>query len=157
MKSTRSLLIHLPALAVLLLGGLTGCSGLDEWAANRPPVYEPSGVVTMKGAPVEGATVIYHSQDHELSAQGLTDKDGRFTLTTLDQDDGAVAGMHKVVITKRVYKEVKTKYDSPEEASVASIPTDVLSLKLASPATTPLEATVSSSGGNEASFEVTPK
>lgn len=134
-----------------------GCSGDDEWSAKRPKVYRAGGVVKLDGQPLEGAVVVYHSQEHNISAQGKSDEQGRYTLTTFNQDDGAASGQHKVVVTKRIYKEVKTKFDSAEERSVASIPKDVLPLKYATPTTTTLEATVNSSGSNQTTLELQSK
>ncbi len=58
------------------------------------------------------ATVTFHSSANNVAATGVTDKDGRFKLTTY-QNDGAPEGAQKVVVTKRIYVEKKTKYDSP--------------------------------------------
>ena len=44
-----------------------------------------------------------------------------------------------MVVTKRIYVEQKTKYDTPSEPSVAKIPKDLLPLKYATPTTTDIE------------------
>ncbi len=134
-----------------------GCSSGDEWTAKRPKVYKAQGTVKLDGKPLDEATVIYHSQAHELSAQGMSDKDGRFTLTTFEPGDGAVEGKHRVVVVKRTYEKRKTKYDSPEESSVALIPKDLLPSRYSLPNTTTLEAEVSPSGNNDAILEVKSK
>ncbi len=49
----------------------------------------------LDGKPLEGAIVVYHSSTHNVSAQGTTDKDGRFTLTTYKDNDGAATVLKK--------------------------------------------------------------
>ncbi len=141
----------------LAIGLTAGCGGSDEWTGKRPKVYKAGGVVTLGGAPLEEATVIYHSSSHDLSAQGVTDKQGRFTLMTFDPQDGAVEGKHKVSVTKRTYEKKKTKYDSPTESSVALIPKELLPIRYALPTTTTIEVEVSASGDNDAKIEVKSK
>lgn len=148
------------ALLILILPSVCalGCgAGGDEWSAKRPKVYPASGVVNFNGKPLEGATVQYMSQTHDLAAAGTTDARGRFTLTTYDANDGAVEGLHKVVVKKTAYEEKKTKYDSPEERSVALLPKELLPMKYANSTTTPIEVTVSASEPNEAVIEVKAK
>ncbi|MDB5308321.1 MAG: hypothetical protein JWO38_2523 [Gemmataceae bacterium] len=77
-------------LAVAAAFAVAGCgSGLT-------PV---SGVVKLDGAPVEGATVTFVTEDGKQSATGFTDASGNFTLTT-DAKAGARAGHYKVVVVK---------------------------------------------------------
>ena len=134
-----------------------GCSSGDEWTAKRPKVYRAQGVVKLDGKPLDEATVVYHSQSNDVSAQGVTDKNGNFTLTTYDANDGAVEGKHKVVITKRTYEKRKTKYDSPEESSIALIPKELLPTKYALPTTTTVEVEVSGKGTNNSTIDITSK
>ncbi len=138
--------------ATLLIGLAfsVGCGGEDEWAAKRPKIYRAGGLVNLDGKPLDDAIVVYHSVAHNVSAQGTTDKNGRFTLTTYKDKDGAAEGTQKVVVTKRIYIEKKTKYDSPDEPSVAKVPKDLLPLKYATPTTTDIEVEVEPNGNNDA-------
>jgi hypothetical protein len=154
LRSNNALKCFLVAVSTI---HLLGCGSGDEWTANRPKVYRARGVVKMDGKPLDDATVVYHSQSHDLSAQGVTDKDGNFTLTTFNEKDGAVEGKHKVVITKRTYEKKKTKYDSPTESSVALIPIDLLPSKYSLSTTTDVEVEVSAKGTNNAIIEITSK
>lgn len=144
-----------PLLGVLIFS--LGCGGEDEWAAKRPKVYSAGGIVNLDGKPLDDAIVVYHSVTHNISAQGTTDKSGRFTLTTFKEKDGAAEGTQKVVVTKRIYIEQKTKYDSPSEPSVAKIPKDLLPLRYATPTTTDIQVEISSSGKNDAVIELKSK
>ena len=82
--------------AIALLGvPLFGCGG--ESLPKRVPV---SGSVTYKGKAVEGATVGFLCEGAPRMASGITDKDGKFTLTTYEPNDGAIPGKHTVTVTK---------------------------------------------------------
>ena len=68
-----------------------GCGG--EGAATAPV----SGVVTYRGKPLADVNVVFMSRGG-APATGVTNSEGRFELTTLDQT-GAVPGAHQVTIT----------------------------------------------------------
>jgi hypothetical protein len=76
-----------------------GCS-VPTGAADRLPTAPVSGVVTYKGKPLEGATVTFIPSTNPVPAYGLTDAEGKFQLTTYEQDDGAIIGEHFVTIDK---------------------------------------------------------
>lgn len=61
------------------------------------------GVVTFNGAPVEGATVLFAPKTvgtEAGSASALTDKNGKFKMTTLDPGDGLFPGDYYVTVSK---------------------------------------------------------
>jgi hypothetical protein len=87
----------------LLLGQLllSGC-GPGKPAGARP-TKKVTAVVLYKGAPVEGAAVTFIDQsDKPITANGITDAEGKAKLKTYVDGDGAVLGTHKVVISKMV-------------------------------------------------------
>lgn len=139
----------------LLLAVCCGCGSGDKWTEARPPVYPAGGRVTYKGLPIYDALVVYVSADGKSSAQGRTDLEGNYQLTTFEDGDGAVEGEHKVVVRKIENVEKPTAYDSPSERSVALIAEDKLPKKYSAPNTTDLKATVSSGGENRAEFTLT--
>ena len=76
-----------------------GCSGGKDTVAV-------SGTITVDGAPLEGATVVFTPTDsgndgEAVASHGTTDATGKYTLaiTTTDQS-GAVVGEHRVTIGK---------------------------------------------------------
>lgn len=79
----------------------SGCGGSNEYETT--PV---SGVVTCQGKPVSNATVNFTplpdasraAGQRGRPALGLTDKEGRFTLTTYHDGDGAIVGKHTVTV-----------------------------------------------------------
>lgn len=98
----------LPTFAPVALGLLLGCGGADG-DQERPPTHPVSGVVTHGGKPVEGAQVVFIPQNQSIGATpgsggsagfGRTNAEGRYTLSTFGEEDGAVAGSYYVTITK---------------------------------------------------------
>jgi hypothetical protein len=81
----------------------TVMSGGRGW----PELGDVSGVVTLDGVPVEGATVTFQplppegedQPSHVSASVGLTDKDGRYTLMYVQDAAGAAVGRHKVTIS----------------------------------------------------------
>src|SRR5437763_9754925 len=90
--------------ALALLVGLAGC------AKKPPPVVEVSGVVLLNGQPLPKAEVLFVPQldgfGAELNSSAVTDDDGRFSLTCLNQQTGAVVGRHKVLVSEYIPDEL---------------------------------------------------
>lgn len=87
--------------AALLMGlTLTGCSDGAAGAAKREKVSKVSGKVTMAGAPVASAIVTFSPGGKQPAANGRTDAEGKYTLTTYDPGDGAAPGDYTVLVTK---------------------------------------------------------
>lgn len=84
--------------ANLLLLGLVAASGCGDGRPARTPV---SGVVLFDSQPVSDATVVLMTTAGGRPATGVTDKEGKFTLTTFDQEDGAFLGEHVVTVIKK--------------------------------------------------------
>jgi hypothetical protein len=103
-KYRRRPSLSLTGLAALVLA-TTGCGG----KFTPVPV---SGVVTLDGNPVEGATVYFYAIGDEKDgrpAHGVTDKSGEFQLSTMGNNDGALPRRYKVVVTKYVPTNPKLK------------------------------------------------
>jgi len=97
-----------PRKAFLFLAGvvtalnIVGCGGGDDKEKlKRPKVAPAQGVVTYKGSPVEGATVVFSPTSGSIAAYALTDSSGRFSMSAFSPDPGAVPGKYKVSITKK--------------------------------------------------------
>jgi hypothetical protein len=81
-------------MAVVLLVVVPSCGGKDS-----PVAVE--GIVTLDGAPVEGASVTFTPEgEGGQPAYGLTDTEGAFWLTTFSEQTGALPGAYKVLVTK---------------------------------------------------------
>jgi hypothetical protein len=72
--------------------GLLGCGGNDELASVR-------GKVTLDGAPLEGAQVVFSPTTAGSTAYGLTDSNGDYEMMFSDDEKGAWLGENVVRIT----------------------------------------------------------
>jgi len=74
---------------------------------DGPKVAQVSGVVTLDGKPYPNAVVTFQPQGGNtadgagMGSTGLTDEQGRYSLTTIDGRGGAVVGKHRVRIQTR--------------------------------------------------------
>jgi len=70
-----------------------GCGG-----QQLPPVGEVTGRITMDGNALAGASIAFVPESGRTSF-AMTDADGRYELTYLDDVKGALVGRHRVIIT----------------------------------------------------------
>jgi hypothetical protein len=87
----------LATLAALVFGAATGCG---TKASNSVKVV---GIVSLDGAPLEGAKVTYYPSSGDAPPMGVSDSSGRFELSTFDMKtrestDGALPGEYKVTV-----------------------------------------------------------
>ncbi|HPU08057.1 MAG TPA: carboxypeptidase-like regulatory domain-containing protein [Thermogutta sp.] len=137
------------------LGVVIGCSRSD----GRPKTYPVTGVVTLNGTPVEGATVVFVPKTPaQPGAQGpqaataTTDTSGRYALGTFAKGDGAIPGEYLVRVFKYPTPPPPTgsasseeEYVPPEEsgqAAAAPAPKNLLPEKYANENTSGLSFTV---------------
>ena len=84
---------------VALAGLFTSCAK----KGGSKTCFPVKGQVLFKSQPVVGALVVFEpatkSDPHWPSATGITDEEGRFSLTTYEEDDGAPAGEYNVGIS----------------------------------------------------------
>jgi hypothetical protein len=86
-------------IGLLLAASLSGCSKAKEpWEITHPA----SGTLTYGGKPVSGAQVTLFPTDvkvpEKVRPTGTTEADGRFTVSTFAEGDGAPVGVYKVSI-----------------------------------------------------------
>lgn len=106
---------------VALLAGLALLLAVAIGCAGKYTPVPVSGVVTLNGKPVEGATVTFYAVGDEKDgrpAHGVTNKEGEFRLSTLGNEDGALPRRYKVVVAKFVPTNPNLKVpdfpDTPE-------------------------------------------
>src|SRR5579859_1143365 len=94
----------------LALAG-AGCGGRGTVKVN--------GTVTLDGKPVVGALVSFVPRDLGSGrlANGRTDANGAFDLTTFRTGDGAVPGPYKITVTLTAEDPKTAVGKSPEEMS----------------------------------------
>ncbi len=90
---------------------LAGCGGGGQELA---PV---SGTVTLDGKPLAGAGVLFTPQEGGRPAGGSTDEEGRFTLTTKTNGDGAMLGTNRVAVSKVAFAQTPSSNGSPNPSA----------------------------------------
>jgi hypothetical protein len=120
-----------------------GCGGGD--GAATAPV---SGVVTYRGKPLADVNVVFMSRGG-APATGVTNSEGRFELTTLDQT-GAVPGAHQVTITPN-----QGAIDMPLPGQPPAKPKSAVPAKYGRAESSGLTAEVKAGEENQFTFELT--
>jgi hypothetical protein len=113
------------------------------------PTYPVTVTVTLPGGgPAAGVRVFFRSVDHNgISASGTADPSGKCQLTTYEENDGAVAGVHQVAVGPPA---IMGDPDLPRQGpNIAN--------RYGNFDTSRLEANVSPVQPNEVAFEVGPK
>lgn len=82
-----------------LLAGLVGCGGGGAGLTDET-LIPVSGVVTLDGAPLEGAEIVFEPQGAGGMSFASTNAKGEYSLLYNQQQNGAVAGEHVVRIRK---------------------------------------------------------
>lgn len=123
-------------------------------SADRAETAPASGVVLQDGNPLAGAGVTLFPKEGGRSANGLTDENGRFVLTTYESGDGAIPGEHQVAITAAGADEVPEVI--PEDYDYAKAGKSSVSVppKYSDPNNSGLTATIKSGQENELKFEL---
>ncbi|QDT20662.1 carboxypeptidase regulatory-like domain-containing protein [Gimesia chilikensis] len=101
-----------------LLFCFSGCAGGSGEAV--PELADVNGVVTMDGAPLVNAKVIFEPQEttgnaRRRASSATTQEDGSYNLDYNEDASGASLGKHRVVIIKLT--------DNPEDAGKQLVPT----------------------------------
>ncbi|XZE19662.1 carboxypeptidase-like regulatory domain-containing protein [Pirellulaceae bacterium SH449] len=113
MKNSNALF----GLALLIgLGLLLGCG------PSNPPTYKVSGVVSLDGQPVPGATITFIPEmgTDTQPAVGTSDHEGKYSLTTFVSGDGAMKGMYTVTVMKVQTEAGQSPYDAYRQSDAKS-------------------------------------
>jgi len=122
-----------------LLIAMTASAAVIGCGPSRPERVKVSGQVRIDGKPLGGGVIrLYPANARPASAR--IGADGRFTLKTFEDGDGAVLGTHPVTVTwiehisdtQRRWRTPK-KYDDPNSSGLTATidgPTDSLTLEL---------------------------
>jgi hypothetical protein len=117
------------------LAGLLGGCGPGE--DPHPATVPVQGKVTYQGQPVPKGTITFQPADGR-PAVGEIQPDGTYRLSTFGEKDGAIPGVHKVMILANTGDPTKM----PSTPGYVA-PKDLVPQKFAKPETSGLEATVS--------------
>ena len=144
---------HLALGATLLL---FGCSQNEH-----PELRQVKGTILYNGDPVGEAAVAFYNDKSLRLAAGRTDADGKFYLTSFNNNDGALPGEHVVVVSKTESSaaEEAPKLSMDEAANVRQpkprIVRKLLPAKYASVDTSPLKVTVEADQPNDVTLVLT--
>ena len=107
----------------LSIASIAGC-GPSEYAATIEPTVPAAGVIMYQGKPLDFYRVSFIPEG-KRPASGMTDKEGRFSLGTNAEGDGAVVGKHTVVVEyvgPPSNEEPGKETFAPPPASAVSVP-----------------------------------
>ncbi len=83
----------------LLLFSLLTFVGCGD-SVNRPETIPVSGTVVYGGKPIEGAEVSFWGEGAPRAASGVTDAEGKFTISMFAFNDGCLPGANTITIRK---------------------------------------------------------
>ncbi len=142
----------------LTLLSTVGCSGGDDkFKQARPKTVIASGMVTYKGQPVDGATVVLAPVASDgVAASAISNAKGAFELMAFPPDSGAVPGSYKVTVTKiQIAPETAYSEDSHDALPTPAVkPSSVIPQKYSTANTSDLTADIPESGIETLSFDL---
>ncbi|PQO31392.1 hypothetical protein C5Y96_13715 [Blastopirellula marina] len=139
--NNRVLLISAAAVCLFMLG----CGAGNQ----NPPTSAAKGKLTLKGQPVEGATIQFLPAAPEGKvASAKSEADGTFILSTFETGDGAMPGKFKVTVRKLVSVEQGVQKDGEHAGEPAFVNKDMLPKKYMSTDSSQLEFEVTDGGDN---------
>lgn len=147
-----------PLFALGMLSLSAGCGSGD-----RVEVYPTKGVVMFNGEPMMGGGAIsFVPLDNQMgkAAGGMIDKEGKFTMSTYDPDDGSMAGKFRVIVVQSTVEEIETVGDTDAEgaedtSAEFTVPVDKrIPFTYADTANSPLMTEVKADGPNELTLEL---
>jgi len=124
---------------------LAGCGGAPD---DRPELADVTGVVTLDGEPVDGASVAFSPKSGMRGASGQTNAEGEFKLSYASTM-GCPLGEHTVEISTR--REIQDEY-----GGVAGMEPETIPPQYRGNSTT-LTAEVTADGENHFVFDLTSK
>lgn len=126
---------------LLFVALVAGCS------SDRLPTYAVQGqAVFPDGSPVRTGSIELKSVQHGVQARGDIASDGSFQLTTYEENDGAVEGVHQCVLVQLVMVEELTNFKPSTEG--------VVDPRFGSYTTSDLECRISDSDDNRVKLTV---
>jgi len=98
---------------VLLAGFWLAVSLCLQGCGAGSGLAKVSGKVTVAGQPMSDIVVSFLPESGARPVTGVTDSNGRFTLSTLSAADGAAPGKYKVTFTKTAPAPTEGDYSIP--------------------------------------------
>lgn len=153
------------SLSSLLALAFIGCGDAgDEWTKNQPATSEASGIITLDGKPIEGASIVAAPDGGQHAANSISAADGSFSLRAFRSKEGAVPGKYLVAASKTTENDAALPdFDPGEDAEHANAPVEgpaagwknLLPKKYASPSTSGIVIEVPADGVSDLKIELT--
>jgi len=89
--------LHMQWLCGVAFLAVCGCGAGVE---GRPDLVPVTGTVMYGGNPLAGATVSFWTEKAPRPATGITNAEGKFSLSMFDPNDGAMAGENVITVSK---------------------------------------------------------
>jgi hypothetical protein len=142
-------------LAALGLSVVGACSSRPD-PNSQIKLVPVHGVVRLNGTPVEGARVTFNNVQLGVSAYGLTDAEGKFTLTSFHPGDGVTPGMQQITVSKAQETGHPTAKTAPPvfRQGAAPKPRWLIPQKYSDPQTSGLSREVTETGDNDFTLDL---
>jgi hypothetical protein len=98
--------LYLPFAFILGMTAALGCGSNTPKAPEKISTIPVDGIVTLNGKPASEVSISLHHSEGKVAPRGISDKDGRFSISTYGKDDGAPEGKYKVTAAKNMTKEI---------------------------------------------------
>ena len=98
--------LYLPFSFILVMIAALGCGSSAPKAPEKISTTPVDGIVTLNGKPAAEVSISLHHSEGKVAPRGISDKDGKFSISTYGKDDGAPAGKYKVTAAKNMTKEI---------------------------------------------------
>lgn len=83
-----------------------GCGSDAPKGPEKLSTTPVEGIVTLHGKPAAEVSISLHHSEGMVAPRGISDKDGKFSISTYGKGDGAPAGKYKVTAAKNMTKEI---------------------------------------------------
>lgn len=109
---------HVPVLTIVFASAVVlGCSD----SAPAPPVVEVTGRVFVGDEPLRFGQVVFQPLGGGQPAIGKLEPNGKFTLGTYGESDGATIGRHRVRIVSYALQDPENKDIDPKSESLGDL------------------------------------
>jgi len=91
---------------ISLVFAISGCGSDAPKGPEKLSTTPVDGIVTLNGKPAAEVSISLHHSEGKVAPRGMSDKDGKFSISTYGKDDGAPIGKYKVTAAKNMTKEI---------------------------------------------------
>ena len=148
----RQSLLHVLFCSLILC---LGCSQEDRWKSGRPQTVPVSGTIIHNDAPLTDATVTFFPVSGQHTAFARTDGNGKFQLTTFDDQDGAVPGEYRIAVKKSIIEYIPAIQDPERSPPVYHAEHSQIPDRYSDPKTSELTASIPANGFAEIALQLT--